>query len=101
VAQDVEFQEFFAGQYEALCRLGYWLTGDRGAGEELAQEALVRVCWRWAIVNPTRRAAGDQQGDRADRRRRAMVKLAARDRAPLVVAHQTGLVGPGPAPPPG
>jgi DNA-directed RNA polymerase specialized sigma24 family protein len=50
VAQDVEFQEFFAGQYEALCRLGYWLTGDRGEGEELAQEALVRVYWRWAIV---------------------------------------------------
>jgi DNA-directed RNA polymerase specialized sigma24 family protein len=50
VAQDVEFQEFFAGQYEALCRLGYWLTGDRGEGEELAQEALVRVYWRWAFV---------------------------------------------------
>jgi DNA-binding CsgD family transcriptional regulator len=33
---------------------------------------------------------------------RAMVKLGARDRAQLlVVAYQTGLVGPGPAPPPG
>jgi RNA polymerase sigma-70 factor (sigma-E family) len=50
VGQDAEFQEFFAGQYEALCRLGYWLTGDRAEGEELAQEALVRVYWRWAIV---------------------------------------------------
>jgi DNA-binding NarL/FixJ family response regulator len=33
---------------------------------------------------------------------RAMVKLGARDRAQLVVvAYQIGLVGPGPAPPPG
>jgi DNA-binding NarL/FixJ family response regulator len=33
---------------------------------------------------------------------RAMVRLGARDRAQLlVVAYQTGLVGPGPAPPPG
>jgi hypothetical protein len=33
---------------------------------------------------------------------RAMVKLGARDRAQLVVvAYQTGLVSPGPAPPPG
>ncbi len=50
MGQDVEFQEFFAGQYEALCRLGYWLAGDHAEGEELAQEALVRVYWRWAIV---------------------------------------------------
>jgi DNA-binding NarL/FixJ family response regulator len=32
---------------------------------------------------------------------RAMTKLGARDRAQLVVAYQTGLVGPGPAPTPG
>jgi hypothetical protein len=38
----------------------------------------------------------------ADPRRRAMVKLGARDRAQLVVvAYQTGLVGHGAAPPPG
>ena len=58
MAQDVEFQEFFVGQYEALCRLGYWLTGDRGEGEELAQEALVRVYWRWAIVRRLDRPGG-------------------------------------------
>jgi RNA polymerase sigma-70 factor (sigma-E family) len=50
VGQDAEFQEFFASQYEPLCRLGYWLTGNWGEGEELAQEALVRVYWRWPIV---------------------------------------------------
>jgi RNA polymerase sigma-70 factor (sigma-E family) len=50
VAKDVEFQGFFASQYEPLCRLGYWLTGDWSQAEELAQEALVRVYWRWPIV---------------------------------------------------
>jgi RNA polymerase sigma-70 factor (sigma-E family) len=50
VGQDVEFQEFFASQYPALSRLGYWLTGDRAEGEELAQEALVRAYWRWPVV---------------------------------------------------
>jgi RNA polymerase sigma-70 factor (sigma-E family) len=50
VGHDGDFQEFFASQYGSLCRLGYWLTGDRDQGEELAQEALVRAYWRWAIV---------------------------------------------------
>jgi RNA polymerase sigma-70 factor (sigma-E family) len=50
LGQDVDFQEFFASQYAALCRLGWWLTGDRAEGEELAQEALVRAYWRWPIV---------------------------------------------------
>ncbi len=50
MGQDVEFPEFFASQYAALCRLGYWLTGDRVEAEELAQEALVRAYWRWPIV---------------------------------------------------
>jgi DNA-directed RNA polymerase specialized sigma24 family protein len=50
VRQDVEFQEFFAGQYGPLCRLGYWLTGDLAEAEELAQEALVRAYWRWPVV---------------------------------------------------
>jgi DNA-directed RNA polymerase specialized sigma24 family protein len=50
VGQEVEFREFFASQYPALCRLGYWLTGDWGKAEELAQEALVRAYWRWPLV---------------------------------------------------
>lgn len=50
MGHDGDFQEFFASQYGSLCRLGYWLTGDRDQGEELAQEALVRAYWRWAIV---------------------------------------------------
>ena len=42
--------EFFVSQYEGLRRLGFLLTGDWSEGEELAQDALVRVYWRWALV---------------------------------------------------
>jgi DNA-directed RNA polymerase specialized sigma24 family protein len=50
VAREVEFGEFFASQYPQLCRLGYWLTGDWGQAEDLAQEALVRAYWCWPLV---------------------------------------------------
>jgi hypothetical protein len=42
VAQDEEFQEFFAGQYEALCRLGYWLRFRGLDGLELDAHSSVR-----------------------------------------------------------
>jgi RNA polymerase sigma-70 factor, ECF subfamily len=45
-----QFTEFFAAVYERLRRLGYWLTGDWTQAEDLAQEALVRTYWRWAVV---------------------------------------------------
>jgi RNA polymerase sigma-70 factor (sigma-E family) len=48
--EDSPFQEFFASQYGPLRRLGFLLTGDWSEGEELAQDALVRVWWRWALV---------------------------------------------------
>lgn len=50
MAGDVEFQEFYASQFEALCRLGYGLTGNWAEAEELAQVALVRAYWRWPIL---------------------------------------------------
>jgi RNA polymerase sigma-70 factor (sigma-E family) len=37
---------------------GYWLTGDWGEGEELAQEALVRTYWRWPLVRRVDQPAG-------------------------------------------
>lgn len=41
------FDAFVARTGPSLVRLGYALTGDRGRGEDLAQEALAR-CWsRW------------------------------------------------------
>jgi RNA polymerase sigma-70 factor (sigma-E family) len=48
--EDSQFPEFFASQYGGLRRLGFLLTGDWSQGEELAQDALVRVYWRWALV---------------------------------------------------
>jgi RNA polymerase sigma-70 factor (sigma-E family) len=54
---DVEFREFFAAQYERLCWLGLLLTGDQAEAEELAQEALVRTWWRWAVHRPNDPAA--------------------------------------------
>jgi RNA polymerase sigma-70 factor (sigma-E family) len=48
--EDSPFPEFFVSQYGGLRRLGFLLTGDWSQGEELAQDALVRVYWRWALV---------------------------------------------------
>jgi RNA polymerase sigma-70 factor (sigma-E family) len=47
--EDAEFRELFAGEYARLCWLGYLLTGSAAEGEELAQEALVRIWWRWRL----------------------------------------------------
>ena len=54
---EVEFREFFASQYDRLCWLGLLLTGDQAEAEELAQEALVRTWWRWAVHRPNDPAA--------------------------------------------
>ena len=51
---DRQFPEFFAGQYGPLRRLGFLLTGDWAQAEELAQETLVRVWWRWPLVRRQR-----------------------------------------------
>jgi RNA polymerase sigma-70 factor (sigma-E family) len=90
-AEELGFQEFYTGQYERLHRLAYWLTGDWGQAEELAQEALVRTWWRWPVVRRL-----DRPGDYARKvlvnrarslRRRALVEArhAARMRVEAVV----------------
>jgi RNA polymerase sigma-70 factor (sigma-E family) len=48
--EDRQFPEFFVSQYGRLRRLGFLLTGSWSEGEELAQETLVRIYWRWALV---------------------------------------------------
>jgi RNA polymerase sigma-70 factor (sigma-E family) len=89
-AEELGFAEFYAAQYGRLHRLGYWLTGDWGQAEELAQEALVRTWWRWPVVRRL-----DRPGDYARRvlvnrhrslRRRALVEArhAARMRVEVV-----------------
>lgn len=44
---DVDFDGFYAAHSLALVRLGVLLTGDRGAAEDIAQDALVAVYRRW------------------------------------------------------
>src|SRR5215212_11493997 len=46
---DAEFRELVASEYARLCWLGFLLTGSGAEGEELAQEALVRMWWRWRL----------------------------------------------------
>ena len=47
---DIEFSEFFASEFARLCWLGCALTGSPAQAEELAQDALVRLWWRWRLV---------------------------------------------------
>jgi RNA polymerase sigma-70 factor (sigma-E family) len=47
---DIEFSELFASEFARLCWLGCALTGSPAQAEELAQEALVRLWWRWRLV---------------------------------------------------
>jgi RNA polymerase sigma factor (sigma-70 family) len=74
-AEELGFAEFYAAQYGRLRHLGYWLTGDWGQAEELAQEALVRTWWRWPVVRRL-----DRPGDYARKvlvnRHRSLVRRA-------------------------
>ncbi len=42
-----DFHDFVVGQWHALLRTAYLLTGDRGEAEDLVQSALVRVHRNW------------------------------------------------------
>jgi RNA polymerase sigma factor (sigma-70 family) len=50
VAEVRSFEQFFRAEYRSLVALGAWLTGDRAAGEDLAQEALRTAHRRWDAV---------------------------------------------------
>jgi len=54
-AADTEFGDFMSARWPGLVRLGYGLTGDRQAAEDLAQTALARAYASWPRV----RRAGD------------------------------------------
>lgn len=49
-ARDWEFAAFFEAQFAAACRYANALCGDRSEGEEIAQQAFVRVYARWPKV---------------------------------------------------
>jgi len=55
-AADTEFGDFMSARWPGLVRLGYGLTGDRQAAEDLAQTALARAYASWPRV----RRADDQ-----------------------------------------
>jgi len=49
-ASDTEFGDFMSARWPGLVRLGYGLTGDRQAAEDLAQAALARAYAAWPRV---------------------------------------------------
>ncbi|MEV4759492.1 SigE family RNA polymerase sigma factor [Micromonospora sp. NPDC049559] len=62
------FAEFVAARYPTLVRYGALLTGDRGHGEDLAQEALVKTYRAWRKLHP--------DGDAEAYTRRVMTRAA-------------------------
>lgn len=48
--RDEEFREFFEAEFRPLRRLAFLLTGDWGAAEDLAQEAMVRTYRSWGRI---------------------------------------------------
>jgi RNA polymerase sigma factor (sigma-70 family) len=45
------FAEFFAAEYARLARALFLVPGDRAESEDLAHEAMARVCERWQRVS--------------------------------------------------
>ena len=75
-ADDDAFAALFEEHYEPLVRLARLLVDDRGSGEEVVQDAFVRVYRRWAKVDDpvryVRRAVVN--GARSRLRHRAVVR---------------------------
>jgi RNA polymerase sigma-70 factor (sigma-E family) len=90
---DTEFREFFASEFSRLCWLGFLLTGSGAEGEELAQEALVHIWWRWRLGRRP-----DDPASYARRvlvnRRRSLLRRAALEARSLGRAHPTDIVPP-------
>jgi DNA-directed RNA polymerase specialized sigma24 family protein len=47
-----DFAQFVTARYPALVRYGTLLTGDRGHGEDLTQESLVKTHRAWRRLHP-------------------------------------------------
>jgi RNA polymerase sigma-70 factor (ECF subfamily) len=45
-----DFDAFYAGEYAALLRLAYVLTGSRAVAEELVQETMLRAFRHWSRI---------------------------------------------------
>jgi RNA polymerase sigma-70 factor (sigma-E family) len=85
--EDRQFPEFFVSEYGRLRRLGFLLTGSWTDGEELAQETLVRIYWRWSLVRRQEHPAAYARKVLVNRHRSLLRRLrlearhAGRDRA--------------------
>jgi DNA-directed RNA polymerase specialized sigma24 family protein len=58
VADDPSFEAFFSVEFTRLAQALFLLTGSSSEAEELAQEAMVRVCERWGRVSVLDSLAG-------------------------------------------
>jgi len=47
-----DIASFVAARWQGLVRFGFMLTGDRAAGEDLVQEALLRCLSSWGRLDP-------------------------------------------------
>jgi len=47
-----DVSSFVAARWQSLVRYGFMLTGDRAAGEDLVQEALLRCLPAWGRLDP-------------------------------------------------
>ena len=47
-----DVSSFVAARWQGLVRFGFMLTGDRAAGEDLVQEALLRCLPSWGRLDP-------------------------------------------------
>ncbi len=72
MAQAEDFEGFVEARYAALARTAVLLTGDRGTGEDLVQEALIRTYTSWGRVRDVGAAEAYV--------RTTMVRLLLRDR---------------------
>lgn len=51
MTKDDQFHDFVAANFQALCRTGFLMCGDRHKAEDAAQEALLRLHTRWHRVD--------------------------------------------------
>ena len=58
-----DIASFVAARWQGLVRFGFMLTGDRAAGEDLVQEALLRCLPSWGRLDPQGVEALRTQGD--------------------------------------
>src|SRR3954471_1836935 len=52
MSTEADVASFVAARWQSLVRFGFMLTGDRAAGEDLVQDALLRCLPSWGRLDP-------------------------------------------------